>query len=512
MSFAQNSFFFTLCITFWRWLKRAYQESLLGHLIRGFCAWLSRKWEGSFLVHLFYDEGRLSLAWGDSRTCRALEWGLNLPLRFLRWIYRLLEKPLAGSFFASLAFEAGCEAAVAAGWLIALIMAIPNEYWNNAYSLIAACLVLMLVYLSGMNTKKGALSLKAVGPYAVCFAAATILSVPLADFIDLSARYLVYYIPCMIIVVALVNSASSGKQLLRIGGGLALGTLIGGGYGIFQEVVIGVGVNASFTDTSDNPAMPGRVYSFYENPNALALLLLLTLPVVVALIFSSRHWFSRILAAGVFLVGGVCLGMTYGRASWVGLAVAAAVYVFLWNRKLLPFCVLAGLAALPLLPVSIFNRILSIFNLNDTSTSSRFDLWAAGLQVIGREPVTGVGLGADAVRRMVKLTQLYQGRASFVHCHNVYLQIWAEMGLLGLVSFLGAMLGMMKSAARAVRRSPNTPARHMAIGGTAAILGAMVCGLADYVWTYPRIMSLFWFVFGLTLAAIKVCKMELDRV
>ena len=512
MSYAQNSFFWRLCLTLWGWLKGVYAESVLGHLIGGFCAWLGRKWEGSFLVHLFYDEGRLSLAWGASCTCRGLEWALNLPLRFLRWIYRRLERPLEGSFFASLAFEAGCEAAVAAGWLIALIMAIPNEYWNNAYSLAAACLVLLLVYLSGMNTKAGALSLKPVGPYGVWFAAATIFSVPLADFIGLSARYLVYYVPCMIIVVALVNSASSGKQLLRIGGGLALGTLIGGGYGIFQEVVIGVGVNASFTDTSVNADMPGRVYSFYENPNALALLLLLTLPVVVALVLSSRHWFSRVLAAGVFVVGGVCLGMTYGRASWVGLAVAALVYVFLWNRKLLPFCVLAGVAALPLLPVSIFNRILSIFNLNDTSTSSRFDLWAAGLQVIRQEPVTGVGLGADAVRRMVQLSQLYQGRASFVHCHNIYLQIWAEMGLLGLVPFLGAMLGMMKSAARAVRHAPNSPARHMAIGGTSAILGALVCGLADYLWTYPRIMFLFWFVFGLTLAAIKVCKTEIERV
>ena len=174
--------------------------------------------------------------------------------------------------------------------------------------------------------------------------------------------------------------------------------------------------------------------------------------------------------------------------------------------------ILAGIAALPLLPTSIFNRILSIFNLNDTSTSSRFDLWAAGLEVIQREPITGAGRGAEAVRRMVKLTQMYQGRASFVHCHNIYLQIWAEMGLLGIVSFLGTMLGMMKSAARAVRHCPNSPARHMAIGGTSAMLGAMVCGLADYLWTYPRIMFLFWFVFGLTLAAIKVCKMEMDRV
>ena len=69
-----------------------------------------------------------------------------------------------------------------------------------------------------------------------------------------------------------------------------------------------------------------------------------------------------------------------------------------------------------------------------------------------------------------------------------------------------------KSAARAVRHAPNSPARHMAIGGTSAILGALVCGLADYLWTYPRIMFLFWFVFGLTLAAIKVCKTEIERV
>ena len=94
MSYAQNSFFCSLCLTFWHWLKGAWEESLLGHWMARFCAWLSRKWEGSFLVHLFYDEGRLSRAWGSSVTCRCLEWVLNLPLRFLRWLYRLLEKPL----------------------------------------------------------------------------------------------------------------------------------------------------------------------------------------------------------------------------------------------------------------------------------------------------------------------------------------------------------------------------------------------------------------------------------
>ena len=71
---------------------------------------------------------------------------------------------------------------------------------------------------------------------------------------------------------------------------------------------------------------------------------------------------------------------------------------------------------------------------------------------------------------------------------------------------------MTKAAARSVKVCPNPAAKHLAIGGISAILGSMVCGLADYLWTYPRIMFVFWFVFGLTLAAIKVCKMELDRV
>ena len=512
MSYANESFFVNLCLVFWRWLIRACRDSAVGRGIDRFCGWLGDKWSRSAIVRFFYDEGSLSRSWDDSRVCRLLEWALNLPLRLLRWIYRLLQRPLEGSFFAGLAFEVGSEAAVAAAWLIALVISIPNEYWNNAYSLLMGVFVLMLVYLSGMNTTKGTMSLRAVGPGAVFFAAATVLSVPLARYFAMSARYLPYYVSCMLIVVALVNACREGKQLLRLGGGLALGTLVAGGYGVYQSVVIGVGVNASFTDVTVNADMPGRVYSFYENPNALAMLLLMTLPVIVALFFSSRHWWMRLAAAGVFCVGAVCIVMTYGRASWIGLAVAAVVYVFLWKRRLLPLFVVAGIAAIPLLPDSVINRILSITNLQDTSTSSRFDLWAAGLRVIEQEPVTGVGLGADAVRQAVRSSQLYQGRASFVHCHNTFLQIWAEMGLLGLVPFFGAILGTMKAAARAVHTSSDLAARHIAIGGISAILGSMVCGLADYLWTYPRVMFVFWFVFGLTLAAIKVCKMEQDHV
>ena len=48
------------------------------------------------------------------------------------------------------------------------------------------------------------------------------------------------------------------------------------------------------------------------------------------------------------------------------------------------------------------------------------------------------------------------------------------------------------------------------LGGAAALMGTMVCGLADYIWNYPRVMCIFWFVFALTIAGIKVCRRETE--
>ena len=512
MSLISSSVSFQVLLFLWRHFLSAWHESGLCRLWERFSGWLAGKWSRSFLVHLFYDESRLSRDWGPSRTRAVLEWVLNLPLRLLQGIYRLLRRPFERSFFASLAFETGREACLAAAWCVTLILLIPYEHWSNGYSVLLFAGVFLLLLIGGMNESRARLSLLDVGPYLICFFGAVVLSVPLSDYPELSGRYLIYYASCALAILVVVNGVQTSRQLLRAAGGLAVGILAAAGYGIYQGVFIGVEVNASFVDLTVNAGMPGRVYSYFENPNALGELLLLGLPILVALMFGSHRWYSRLAAAGVFAVGLVCMAMTLSRASWVGLAAAAFIYVFLWNRRLIPLGIAAAIAAIPLLPDYVLNRILTITNLNDTSTASRFPQLEAALRLLSREPVTGAGLGADAVRQAVRIQTLYQGYAPFVHAHNTLLQIWAENGLVGVLSFAGGVIWMVKAAARGVKTCPDPAARHMAIGGTAAILGAMVCGLADYIWTYPRIMFIFWFIFALTLAAIKVCNSQQERV
>jgi O-antigen ligase len=158
------------------------------------------------------------------------------------------------------------------------------------------------------------------------------------------------------------------------------------------------------------------------------------------------------------------------------------LFVLLWNGKLLPAIFLLGAAAVPLLPDTVFNRVLTIFNLKDTSTTSRFPLYSAALRLLGHRPVLGGGLGTDAVRQAVKDLNFYHGVAPFVHAHDVYLQIWAETGLLGIVSFLGAMGWSIKKAVRAAASGAcPRPVRLIAIGGALGAVRYSGCGIADYI-------------------------------
>lgn len=226
---------------------------------------------------------------------------------------------------------------------------------------------------------------------------------------SLSGRYLSYHITCVLCVLLIVSTIEHERQLVRLASFGCLGMAGTAVYAVIQRIQ-GVEVSSSTVDLSLNVNMPGRVYSFYENSNAYAEMLLLLIPVAIALLFGARAKRYRLIGLFSALLGCAAILMTYSRASWIGLAAAAVVFVFLWNRKLLPACIVLGLACIPFLPASILNRILTIFNPNDSSTSSRLPLYEAAVKGVMTSPVTGAGLGADAVRQFIKEYGLYHGR------------------------------------------------------------------------------------------------------
>lgn len=467
-----------------------------------------RWWHGSAVVRfLFERQGVLSRAWPGSCCCRTLSLLVNLPVAVLHCIYIKLRPWFEGSLLSQLLFAMGEQVPAAMGWLMLLFMNIEYLNWSNGYSLLGFLLLLLLFFAGGMRRRSLRLDVAGVGLYPVLFFLAVCLSWPLSLYPELSGRYLLYHITCALCVLLTVSTVETAGQLERLTCFGCLGLAGAAGWGIVQRIR-GVAVVSDYVDSRLNPDMPGRVCSYYGNPNSFAQMLVMLIPLGVALFLGSKKRLCRgvgLLSAGL---GTVALIMTYSRASWVGLAASAVVFLFFWNRKLLPVLAVLGLASLPLLPGAVLRRILSIFNPQDSSMASRLPLAKAGLRLISAHPILGAGLGGDAVRQLcTDLKAFDTDYTPFTHTHNIYIQLWLEHGLLGAAAFVAGCWHALKEGADVfLREDAVRSTRFIVLGAVSALAGSLVSGLADYLFSFPRVMLIFWFSLSLLMAGVRLTR------
>ncbi len=454
----------------WLTLCGIYGSSGVHRILVRLGAWCNRQIDESAVLAVLCREGAVARAWPESRLCALLTQLLNLPAALLHRLYRAMPRTFEDSFFARLAFQMGEETAIAQFWVIALLWVIPFSRWNNAYSLMGFGALLVLFHGGAMRRSSFRLDLRSIGFYPLVLFAAMFLAVAFSYAPALSLRFLGYHISAALCVLVTVSAVRSGEDLKRLAAGGSICVLVSSLYGVYQRIQ-GVEVNKSYVDLTVNAGMPGRVESFFDNPNTFAEVLLLLLPLVAALVLCARRPMWKAAACGILAVGAAAMGMTYSRASWVGLACAMVVMVFLWRPRLIPGFAVICVLCMPLLPDTIWNRILTITNTSDSSTASRFPLYEAALEVIQTSPVSGAGLGTAATQAFIKDFNLYHGKAPFVHAHNFFLEVWIEAGLLGITGFVGAMLWNIKKAAASRALSApccGTSKRRPTPSGTAA--------------------------------------------
>lgn len=488
----------------WLALLSIYSTSAVHRFLTAAGAWCNHQIDSSLVLSVLCREGVVARAWPESALCRGLTCLINLPGNLLHRLYTTFQLTFEDSFFARLAFSLGESTAIAQSWAIMLLWVIPFSYWNNAYSLIAFAALLVWFHAGAMHRRDYRLDLAGIGFYPLVLFGAVFLGVLLSYAPSLSFRFLFYHISAALCVLVTVSAVRTLPDLKRLAAGGAVCVAVSGAYGIIQRIQ-GVEVSSSTVDLKVNAGMPGRVVSIFDNANTFAEVLLLLLPLVLALVLCSRHLISKLLAGGIFVMGCVALGMTYSRATWVGFACALVVFVFLWKPKLMPAFILFCCLAVPFLPTTIWNRVLTIFNPADSSTASRIPLYQAALEVIQSRPIRGAGLGTAAPQAYIADWNLYHADFPYVHSHNFYLEVWIEAGLLGAASFVASMLWNIKRAAHSARHRADSPVRVITCAAAAALCGSMVCGLADYLWNYPRVMCIFWFVFAVALAGVKLC-------
>jgi O-antigen ligase len=286
---------------------------------------------------------------------------------------------------------------------------------------------------------------------------------------------------------------------------------------ILAAIVIGASIAAVSAIIAPPPpesAIYGRAAGTVGDPNELAAALVIGLGVAAAFAVN-RHIGAtyRALSAGAALLclAGILLSLSRGGLFGAACALLIAVAVGgRWRGRVLALCgVLAVFAVgyyafFASLPAK--QRVLDV---GAEGGTGRLDLWTVGLRMIEAHPLNGIGSGQFAVSSVHYLLRpgLISSGAFILStpkvAHNTYLNVTAELGLVGGILFVAIIafcIGCGLVAIRRVTRAGDESMEILMRGFVAAAGGYLV----TLLFLSENTSKLFWIVLALGPALLAV--------
>jgi O-antigen ligase len=239
-----------------------------------------------------------------------------------------------------------------------------------------------------------------------------------------------------------------------------------------------------------NPVNPIDVYLKDTrpniNPDATVFLIALSAAVIV---WQHHRWRLWLPALVLLVLGLVAAFLSYALNAWLGALGAMTILVFTrWNwRGVITWAISLGLAALAV-QSTIGTIVTQRLAGNDLD---RIGLWQSALTVWSKSPIIGVGAGnLDSYMERFSVFSISLVLQGYQQAHNIFLELLAELGVVGLGLFL-AFLGVVLW--RLTRRPPgrSNSARHFQAAGLAMLVGTALMAVVGSG-LVPTIASAGW--------------------
>lgn len=273
--------------------------------------------------------------------------------------------------------------------------------------------------------------------------------------------------------------------------------------GIMQKA-LGIAAEDIWVDSEKFPELKVRAYSTLVNPNILAGYLVLVIAYAAAFFnVYKRNFFVRAACGAAGCFAALCLLYTYSRGNWLACAVMLAAFCLLFCRR----------AALPLAGGAVFammvggqaalHRLSSIVSGEDTSAALRLAYLKSTQWIIEEFPW---GVGWYGYRFVYPDYNYYLADTSVImyHCHNMFLNVLAELGWHGLALFLAVWAVFIYNAWRLAWHGREPWLQALGRGYVLAAMGMAVGGLTDHVYFNTQMGLLFWLLGLLTLLGRKL--------
>jgi O-antigen ligase len=219
-----------------------------------------------------------------------------------------------------------------------------------------------------------------------------------------------------------------------------------------------------------------RLQSVYFSPNNVGLYLGRVWPLLVAVALWGRRGRRRTFYVLALLPVALALALSFSRGALL-LGIPAALLVMGWRaggRWRWAAVALVVIGALALIPLLRMPRFASLLDLQQGSAFFRLEVWRSSLALLREHPWFGVGPGNfQAAYRTRYILPRAWSEPNLEHPHNVYLDHWTRLGLLGLLAGVAVQVAYWRAT-----KPPSTPAALRQAQGSGESEGAFLLGLA----------------------------------
>ncbi|OGX38666.1 MAG: hypothetical protein A3D87_03275 [Omnitrophica WOR_2 bacterium RIFCSPHIGHO2_02_FULL_50_17] len=184
-----------------------------------------------------------------------------------------------------------------------------------------------------------------------------------------------------------------------------------------------------------------RATAGFKTANGLGAYLTLAIPLILSLIFFRKEIFRyRLLSATIFFFAIWSLVVTFSRGAWLAAFLGAILFFlfFLFHKQLSGFYLVLGFFIITVF-LSVYLRFVLTGSFDFESmarhatASWRLNIWRDALIMLEDRPILGHGINT-----FMQLFEVYRRDIGSgpTYAHNCYIQLAAETGIAGLVSFL----------------------------------------------------------------------------
>lgn len=329
------------------------------------------------------------------------------------------------------------------------------------------------------------------GPLMLLFAAATIGVAVSGDVRAALGVWRAYFVEPLLLFPLFVDVTSRMRRASRTLAALGACVAVIGVTAIYQKLT-GFGIS----NPNWQAEATRRVTSFYGFPNALALF---SAPIMVLMagwalaLLRGEGWAKKARAAlplGAFLLGLLGLVFAVSEGGLVG-AAAGSLTLGLLDKRLRAWAlggiIAACIVVMAYAPATTY--FANIIGFRDDSSSVRGIIWTDTVQLLRDQPVFGAGLSGYptgiAPYHKAYWIEIFQ------YPHNLVLNFWSEVGLLGLAAFIWIVTRFFRMA-YGLRRHGGW----IVPTACAAMVALLVHGLVDVPYFKNDLAFLFWIIIG----------------